>query len=423
MTWSPDQVAGGRFVGAGVAAAVADGAGAGDAGAPDASADDDGVGDGAEAAGALQAARSRAMVRIASDRGVRYMIIPIWSVPAGRRPHVMTHRGVGCVAGVTKPTRASGVCQDRVRESALEPAGVTRRGLVLFGLMSVIWGIPYLFIRVAVAEITPAMLVLGRTALAAVILLPIALARVDLRPILARWRWVVAFAAIEIAIPWIALGSAERHLSSSLTGLLIAGVPLVGTTLALATGGADRLGRAGLLGLLIGLVGVAAIVGGDYATSDPTALLQIVVVVVGYAVGPAILARRLGGLPTVGVMALSLALCAVVYIPIAAADIPSVMPSTNVVASVVILAVVCTAVAFLVFAALIDEVGPVRATVITYVNPAVAAVLGVLVLNEQFSAAMAIGFALVILGSALATRPSRRAEAPRHVAAEEALRP
>lgn len=300
---------------------------------------------------------------------------------------------------------------------------MTRRGIVLFGLMSVIWGIPYLFIRVAVAEITPAMLVLARTTLAAVILLPIALARVDLRPILARWHWVVAFTAIEIAIPWIALGSAERHLSSSLTGLLIAGVPLVGTTLALATGGADRLGRGGLLGLLIGLVGVAAIVGGDYATSDPTALLQIVVVVVGYAVGPAILARRLGGLPTVGVMALSLALCAVVYIPIAAADIPSVMPSTNVVASVVILAVVCTAVAFLVFAALIDEVGPVRATVITYVNPAVAAVLGVLVLHEQFSPAMAIGFALVILGSALATRPSRRAEAPRLVAAEESLRP
>jgi drug/metabolite transporter (DMT)-like permease len=305
----------------------------------------------------------------------------------------------------------------------LEPAGVTRRGLGLFGLMSVIWGIPYLFIRVAVAEITPAMLVLARTALAAVILLPIALARVDLRPILARWQWVVAFAAVEIAIPWMALGSAERHLSSSLTGLLIAGVPLVGTTLALATGGADRLGRAGLLGLLIGLVGVAAIVGGDYATTDPTALLQIVIVVVGYAVGPAILARRLGGLPTVGVMALSLALCALVYIPIAAADIPSVMPSTNVVASVVILAVVCTAVAFLVFAALIDEIGPVRATVITYVNPGVAAVLGVLVLHEQFSPAMAIGFALVILGSALATRPSRRAEAPRLVAAEESLRP
>jgi drug/metabolite transporter (DMT)-like permease len=289
---------------------------------------------------------------------------------------------------------------------------MTRRGLVLFALMSIIWGIPYLFIRVAVAEITPATLVLARTTIAAAILLPIALARVDLRPVLARWRWVVAFAAVEIAIPWVALGSAEQHLSSSLTGLLIAGVPLVGTALALATGGADRLSRAGVLGLLIGLVGVAAIVGGDYATSDPTALLQIAIVVVGYAVGPAILARRLGGLPTVGVMALSLALCAVVYAPIAADQLPSALPSTNVIASIAILAVVCTAAAFLVFAALIDEIGPVRATVITYINPAVAAVLGVLVLRENFSVAMGIGFALVILGSTLATRPAGPVRSP-----------
>jgi drug/metabolite transporter (DMT)-like permease len=283
---------------------------------------------------------------------------------------------------------------------------VTRRGLVLFGLMSVIWGIPYLFIRIAVAEITPATLVLVRTVLAAAILLPIALARVDLRPILARWPWVLAFAAIEIAVPWIALGSAEQHLSSSLTGLLIAGVPLVGTVLAFATGGADRLGRSSMAGLLLGLVGVAAIVGGDYASSDPTAFLQLAVVVVCYAVGPAILARRLRGLPSVGVMAISLAACALAYIPIAAVQLPRGVPSGNVLASVVVLAVICTAAAFLLFAALIDEVGPVRATVITYVNPAVAAVLGVLVLGEALTPPMAVGFVLVILGSMLATRPS-----------------
>jgi drug/metabolite transporter (DMT)-like permease len=292
---------------------------------------------------------------------------------------------------------------------------------VLFGLMSIIWGIPYLFIRVAVAEITPAALVLARTTLATAILLPIALARVDLRPVLARWRWLVAFAAVEIAIPWVALGSAEQHLSSSLTGLLIAGVPLVGTVIALATGGADRIGRAGLVGLLIGLIGVAAIVGGDYSTTDTTALVQIAIVVVGYSVGPAILSRRLAGLPSVGVMALSLALCAIVYIPIAAAQWPSAVPSLNVLASVVILAVVCTAAAFLLFAALIDEIGPVRATVITYVNPAVAAVLGVLVLHEDFSLGMGVGFALVILGSTLATRPSRAVEEPHSVPLEAAI--
>ena len=297
---------------------------------------------------------------------------------------------------------------------------MTRRGLALFGLMSVIWGIPYLFIRVAVAEITPATLVFGRTAIAAAILLPIAVARVDLRAVLARWRWVVAFAAVEIAVPWVMLGSAEQHVSSSLAALLIAGVPLVGTAFALATGSVDRTTRAGVLGLLIGLIGVVAIVGADFETSDATALVQIAVVIVGYAIGPAILARRLGGLPSVGVMALSLGLCALVYLPIAAVQWPSVMPSANVLASIAILAVVCTACAFLVFAALIVEIGPVRATVITYVNPAVAAVLGVLVLNETFSVAMGIGFALVILGSTLATRRSRPVPGPRPTAVEAA---
>src|SRR3954466_3404997 len=146
---------------------------------------------------------------------------------------------------------------------------MTRRGIALFAAMSLLWGIPYLFIRVAVAEITPATLVLARTSIAAAILLPVALARVDLRPILARWPWVVAFAAIEIAVPWVALGSAEQHVTSSLAGLLIAGVPLVGTAIALATGGAERLGRAGFAGLAIGLAGVAAIVWCDFAASDP----------------------------------------------------------------------------------------------------------------------------------------------------------
>ncbi len=295
---------------------------------------------------------------------------------------------------------------------------MTRRGLLLFALMSVIWGIPYLFIRIAVTEISPAMLVFGRTAIATAILLPIALTRVDLRPILARWRWVVAFAAVEVAVPWLMLGSAEQRVSSSLAGLLVAGVPLVGALLALGTGDTDRLGRRSFLGLLIGLVGVAAIVGGDLDAADPIALLQIAVVVIGYAAGPAILSRRLGGLPSVGVMALSLALCALVYLPIVVVQWPATLPSTGVLASVGLLGVVCTALAFLLFAALINETGPVRATVITYVNPAVAAVLGVLVLHETFSLPMAIGFVLVILGSILAT--ARSSSASREPALPEA---
>ncbi|HEY7827927.1 MAG TPA: DMT family transporter, partial [Candidatus Limnocylindrales bacterium] len=122
---------------------------------------------------------------------------------------------------------------------------MTRRGIILFALMSVIWGIPYLFIRVAVAEISPAVLVFARTGIGALILLPIAVIRADLPAILGRWRWVVAFAAIEIAIPWVMVGSAEQRVSSSLAALLIAGTPLVSAALALATGGADRTSRTG----------------------------------------------------------------------------------------------------------------------------------------------------------------------------------
>ncbi len=287
---------------------------------------------------------------------------------------------------------------------------MSRRALILFALMSVIWGIPYLFIRIAVTEITPPTLVLWRTLIAAAILLPIALVRTDLRLVLTRWRWVVAFAAVEIAIPWVALGSAEQHISSSLAGLLIAGVPLVGAAIALGTGGADRFGTVGLVGMLVGIAGVALIVGADFGTTDTTALLQMGVVVVGYALGPAILARKLGGLPTVGIMAVSLTLVAILFVPIAATQWPTTMPSANALIAVVVLAVVCTAAAFILFGALIDAVGPVRATVITYINPAVAAVLGVFVLNETFTVPMAIGFALVIAGSVLATRPARTEE-------------
>lgn len=192
----------------------------------------------------------------------------------------------------------------------------------------------------------------------------------------------------------------------------IAGVPLVGTVLALTTGGADRTSRTGWLGLAIGVVGVAAIVGGDLGSNDPIAFVEIAIVVVGYAVGPAILARRLDGLPSLGVMALSLGMCAIVYIPIAVVQWPAAVPSPDVIWSIVILAVVCTAAAFLIFAALIAEIGPVRSTVITYINPAVAAALGVVVLAERITISMIVGLVLVIAGSFLATRREAMPTAP-----------
>jgi drug/metabolite transporter (DMT)-like permease len=283
--------------------------------------------------------------------------------------------------------------------------------LILFALMSVIWGMPYLFIRIAVTEITPSVLVLGRTAIAALILLPIALTRGEMGPVLPRWRWVLIFAVVELAIPLVLLGSAEQIISSSLAGLLIAAVPLVATVIALILRSGDRLGALGVLGLLVGIGGVAAIVGTNLGRANLTAIAEIAVVVVCYAVGPVILARRLNGLPSAAVMATSLGVCALLFLPIAGIQMPTQIPSLKVLFAVAVLAVVCTAAAFLIFSALIEEIGPVRATVITYINPAVAALLGVLVLHETFTVGMGVGFTLVVLGSTLATRRERPSRA------------
>ena len=281
---------------------------------------------------------------------------------------------------------------------------MTRRGLLLFAAMCVIWGIPYLLIRVAVSEISPAMLVFVRTGVAALILAPIVLTRGGLGDIRRKWLPLLAFAAAEIAVPWFALSSAEQHITSALAGLLISAVPLVGVVIATALGNREHLAPASLTGLLLGLVGVVLILGWDLRPSDATALVEMAVVVVGYAVGPAILTRYLTGVRSVNVIGVSLAVCSVAYAPIAAVQWPHSVPGLAVSGAVGVLAVVCTAIAFLLFFELIAEIGPVRATVITYVNPAVAAIAGVTVLHENLTLGMGLGFVLVLAGSTLATR-------------------
>jgi drug/metabolite transporter (DMT)-like permease len=278
--------------------------------------------------------------------------------------------------------------------------------------MCVIWGLPYLLILVAVRDLSPAVLVLARTVIAALLLLPLAAARDELRPLRGHWIALLAFAAIEIAIPWVLLGTAEQHISSSLTALLIAAVPLVGAVIARTTGDRERLGLSSLIGLLVGLVGVGAIVGLNLEGAGVLPLSEVALVAVCYAVGPVILQRYLADLPALGVISASLALTAVAYVPFALVSLPSEPPPWSAIWSVLGLAVICTAIAFVLFFALIAEVGPVRATVITYINPAVAALLGVAILEEHFTAGMAAGFALVLVGSVLATRRAVPPEAP-----------
>jgi drug/metabolite transporter (DMT)-like permease len=290
---------------------------------------------------------------------------------------------------------------------------VTRRGWILFAAMSVIWGIPYLLIKVAVGELAPASLVFLRTAIGAGLLLPIAAARNDLRPLLPHWRWIVVYTVVEVAAPWFLLSDAERRISSSLSGLLIALVPSIGAILAWATGSDDRLDIRRIAGLGLGFLGVAALVGLDVGATDIGAVGEVVLVAVGYSLGALIISRKLSRLPLFGVVAASLALTMVAYSPVGIAQLPPALPSSQVVVAVTILGVVCTALAFLLFFPLVAEVGPARATVITYVNPAVALALGVALLDEPLTVGIVIGFVLIVFGSVLATRRS----APRPSAA------
>jgi drug/metabolite transporter (DMT)-like permease len=286
---------------------------------------------------------------------------------------------------------------------------MTRRGWILFAAMGVIWGIPYLFIKIAVGELSPAALVLLRTAIGAALLVPIAAARNELRPLVRHWRWIAIFTFVEVAAPWFLLSDAERRISSSLSGLLIALVPSIGAILAWATGSDDRLDARRIFGLALGFLGVAALVGLDVGATDLGAVGEVALVALGYALGALIIARKLSGLPLVGLVAASLALTMIVYAPVGIAQLPSAMPSPQVVLAVAILGVVCTALAFLLFLPLVKEVGAARATVITYVNPAVALALGVAVLGEPLTLPIVLGFVLIVYGSFLATRRSGRA--------------
>jgi drug/metabolite transporter (DMT)-like permease len=268
-----------------------------------------------------------------------------------------------------------------------------------------------------VRELSPAQLVFFRTAPAALLLLPFALRRGELRALLGRWRWLLAYTLAEIALPWLLLAHAEVQLPSSMAGLLVAAVPLIGAVLYRLAGTEERLDRRRLYGLVAGFVGVAALVGFDVSGGHPRAVVEVLVVALCYATGPLIISRRLAHLPGLGVVTASLVITAVAYAPLGLRHLPSSV-SGETIAAVATLALVCTALAFVLFFALIVDVGPARATVITYVNPLVAVLLGVAILSEPLTAGIGVALPLIVGGSVLATSRS-----PRRTSAAEGADP
>ena len=289
---------------------------------------------------------------------------------------------------------------------------MSKRGWILFVALGIIWGTPYLFIRIAVADLSPAIVVFSRVIIAAALLLPIAIHQGHARTLRTHWKGILTFAVIEMCIPFGALGVAEKEISSSLTGLLIAAVPLINAVISRQLGLDSVWDARRIAGLFIGFIGVGMLVGFDVSASNYWAILICFIAASGYALGPIIITKLLSDAASIGVIAWSLLVAGVIYLPIVNFEIandswraPGVTDvSTQAILSVIALAVLCSAIAFVALFALVDEVGPTRTTVITYINPAVAIILGIIILSEPITTGIIIGFPLVLIGSVMATR-------------------
>jgi drug/metabolite transporter (DMT)-like permease len=286
---------------------------------------------------------------------------------------------------------------------------VSRKALALFLAAGVIWGTPYFFIAIAIEHFHTASIVFLRVFLGAVVLMPIVMRKGMLARTLKAWPWVLAFAVLEMVGPWWLITEAEREISSSLAGLLITTVPFVAAFLVGLLGDRSAWHPMTVLGLVVGFSGVVSLIGLDVFSGliGLTPVLMMLAAAVGYAVAPIVANRTPGDVPTLGVIAVSLSMVSVIYAPFAAFTLPediAAVPSPEAWISVVVLGLLCSAVAFVLFFALIREIGPARASLITYVNLAVAVVLGVVFLAEPLTPGMLVGFPLVVLGSYLASR-------------------
>ena len=297
---------------------------------------------------------------------------------------------------------------------------VSARAWGAFAAVSVLWGIPYLFIKIAVDDgVSPAFLAWVRVVLGSALLLALAWRLGLLASLRGRWRWLTVFAVVEIAIPFPLIAAGEQHVSSSLAAIIIAAAPLFVALLALRFDDSERVTGSRLAGLLIGLAGVAALVGIDVAGRGDELLGAgaILLAALCYAIGPMVLKRHLSDLDPRASMGAALAIAALVLTPAAALSPPTAGLPAEALSSLVVLGLLCTAAAFAIYASLVVEVGAGRALVITYIAPVVAVVCGIAVLDEHLGAGAIVGLTLILLGSWLATRPGSAAKAPPEEAA------
>ncbi|HEY7151799.1 MAG TPA: DMT family transporter [Solirubrobacterales bacterium] len=283
---------------------------------------------------------------------------------------------------------------------------MSARAWAAFGAVSALWGIPYLFIKVAVDDgVAPAFLAWVRVVLAATVLLALAWRAGALGSLRGHWRWLLLFAVAEITLPFPLIAAGEQRVASSLAAIIIATAPLFVAVLALRFDASERASGRRLVGLLVGLAGVVALMGIDVAgrTEELVGAVAILVAAFCYAVGPMVLKRHLAGLDPRASMGASLALAALLLTPAVALDPPGEVPPASAIGALLVLGLLCTAAAFVVYGILVAEVGAGRALVVTYINPVIAVALGVAILGERPGAGAVAGLLLILAGSWLST--------------------
>ncbi|MFM1789229.1 MAG: hypothetical protein RLZZ12_578 [Actinomycetota bacterium] len=283
---------------------------------------------------------------------------------------------------------------------------MSRKGWILFALVGLLWGVPYLFIKVAVEELSIPMIVFTRLMIGAALLVPLALREGSFKGALKYWRYILLYAVLEMVIPWSLITSSQRDLSSGVVALLVATVPIWATLFAHQTGDSTAAHRVRIFGIVIGLIGITLIVGIESISDfgNIRALLQILVAAASYAWAVNMITRKAPGISGLAINGIAMMISSVIFAPFAIANRPETLPSLEVTLSMIGLGVLCSGIAFWVFFVVLDEIGPARASLVVYPNTAVAVILGIIILREPITLAILIGLPLVLIGSYFASR-------------------
>lgn len=283
---------------------------------------------------------------------------------------------------------------------------MTRRGWGLFALVGALWGVPYLFMKVAVEELSTPLIVFARVLIGALVLIPLAFYKKTLTPALKYWRYILLYAVLEMVIPWSLITSSQRDLSSGVVALLVATVPIWATFFAHYSGDTTAAHRTRIFGIAIGLLGIALIVGIESLNdvANIFALFSVLVAAFSYAWAVNMITSKAPDASGIAINGIAMAISTAIFAPFALTNLPKSTPSSDAILATIGLGVLCTAIAFWIFFKVLDEIGPARASLVVYPNTAIAVVLGIILLDEKLTLAIAIGLPLVLVGSYYASR-------------------